>query len=49
MVNRVFDIGASIVVLATITSLILPGRQTVPVINALAGGFSSAIKVGMGR
>jgi hypothetical protein len=34
--------------LATITSLILPGRQTVPVLGTIFGGFRGILATGMG-
>lgn len=47
--NRVFDILASIVVVAGITTLILPGRQTPAVISAGGNAFSGALKAAQGR
>lgn len=47
--NRMFDILASIVVVAGITTLILPGRQTPAVINAGGNAFSNALKAATGR
>ncbi len=47
--DKGFSLLASIVVLATITSLILPGRQTVGVINAGGNFFTNALKTAQGR
>lgn len=38
-----------IIVLAIITTLLLPGRQTAGVTNAFFSGFSGSIKAAMGR
>ena len=48
MSDKVFNILGSIVILATITTLILPGRQTVGVINSLSNGFTGSLKTAMG-
>lgn len=48
MLSRVIDIGASIIVLATITTLVLPGRQTPAVINSTLGGFTQWTQAAMG-
>lgn len=47
--NRFFDILASIVTVAGITTLILPGRQTPGVINAGGNAFSGALKAATGQ
>lgn len=47
--SRFFDIMASIVVVALVTTLVLPGRQTVGVINAGSGGFASVLRAAQGR
>ena len=47
--SRFFDIVASIVVVALVTTLILPGRQTGAVIGATAGGFSQVLQTAQGR
>lgn len=49
MGDKVIGIFASIIVLAIITTLILPGRQTAAVSNSLFGGFIGSIKAAMGR
>lgn len=49
MVEQVFNVIGSIIVLATITTLILPGRQTAPVVNAFGNALSSSIKTAQGR
>lgn len=46
--DKIFNIAGSIVVLAIITTLVLPGRQTVGVVNSIGGAFSGAIRAGMG-
>ena len=47
--NRLFDIGASLVIVAGITTLVLPGRQSPAVISAGGNAFSGAIKAATGR
>lgn len=47
--NRVFDVVISIVTLATITSLILPGRQTSQVITAGGTQFRGVLRQAMGQ
>jgi len=47
--SRFFDILASIVVVALVTTLILPGRNTAGVITAGAGGFSNVLRTAQGR
>jgi hypothetical protein len=47
--NRLFDILASLVVVAGVTTLVLPGRQSAAVINAGGNAFSGAIKAATGR
>lgn len=46
--NRIFDILASIVTVAGITTLILPGRQTGSVITAGGNAFSNALRAAQG-
>lgn len=47
--NRIFDILASIVVVAGITTLVLPGRQSASVIKAGGDAFSGALKAATGQ
>ncbi len=47
-VDDIFSLLGSIVILAIITTLVLPGRQTTSVIQAGSQGFIGAIKAGMG-
>lgn len=47
--SRFFDILASIVTVALVTTLILPGRQTRGVIREGAGGFSQVLRTAQGR
>jgi hypothetical protein len=47
--NRLFDILASIVVVAGITTLVLPGRQSPAVINAGGNAFANALKAATGQ
>lgn len=47
--SRFFDILASIIVVALVTTLILPGRQTGSVIRESASGFSGIIRTAQGR
>ena len=48
MGDKVFNVLGSIVLLAIVTTLVLPGRQTPAVINAGLGGFANSIRAGMG-
>lgn len=47
--SKFFDIVASIVAVALVTTLILPGRQTGQVINAGGRAFSGSLSTAMGR
>jgi len=47
--SRFFDILASIVVVALVTTLVLPGRQTGSVIRESSSGFASVLKAAQGR
>lgn len=47
--SRFFDILASIIVVALVTTLILPGRQTGSVIKESASGLSGVIRTAQGR
>ena len=49
MGDKIFNVLGSIVVLAIVTTLILPGRQTPAVINASGNAFSGAIRSAMGN
>lgn len=47
--SRFLDILASIVVVALVTSLILPGRQTQGVIRESGSAFSGILRTAQGR
>lgn len=47
--SRFFDIVASIVVVALVTTLILPGRQTVGVTREVGGQFANVLRAAQGR
>lgn len=47
--SRFFDILASIVVVALVTTLILPGRNTQGVIREGSTGFANVLRTSMGR
>jgi hypothetical protein len=47
MGDKIFNVLGSIVVLATITTLVLPGRGTAGVIKAGGNAFTGAIKAGI--
>lgn len=49
MGNKIVDIGGTIVILAIVTTLILPGRQTPAVLDSAGKAFSGAIKSAMGN
>ena len=49
MGDKVVNIFGTIVVLAIVTTILLPGRQTPGVITAGGNAFSSAIKAAMGK
>jgi len=49
MGDKVVNIFGTIVVLAIVTTILLPGRQTGQVITASGNAFSGAIKAAMGR
>jgi hypothetical protein len=44
MMDDVFALLTSIVIVAGVTTLVLPGRQTVGVANAFWNGFSGSIR-----
>ena len=48
MGDKLVNVLGSIVVLAIITTLVLPGRQTPGVIKAFGDAFSGSIRSGMG-
>ena len=48
MISKGVDVLGTIVVLAIITTLVLPKRQTPAVISAAGGAFSNAITAAMG-
>jgi hypothetical protein len=48
-VSTVEKIAGLIVGVALVTTLILPDRQTVPVLSTAFNGFSTALKTAMGR
>jgi fluoride ion exporter CrcB/FEX len=48
MGDKVVNVFGSIVILAIITTLVLPKRQTPAVISSLFNGFNGAIKAGIG-
>lgn len=47
--DKLFNILGSIVVLAMITTLVLPGRITPQVLSSFFSGFSGSIKAGLGQ
>lgn len=49
MGNKMIDVIGSIVVLAIVTTLVLPGRQTSQVITSSGNAFSGSIRAAMGR
>lgn len=49
MGDKALNILASIVVVAGITALVLPGRQTPQVITALFNGFRGSLGVATGQ
>lgn len=49
MLNRVIDVASSIIVLAIVTTLVLPGRQTPQIINNTLGGFTKWTEAAMGN
>lgn len=48
-VDGVFTLLGSIVLLAIVTTLVLPGRQTGSVVTAGGNAFTNSIKAAMGR
>lgn len=49
MGDKVANIAGAIVTLAVVTTLVLPGRQTAKVIDAVGSSFSGSIRAAMGR
>ena len=49
MLDKAFSIAASIVIVAGITALVLPGRQTPAVIREGGSAFASVIRSATGR
>ena len=49
MGDKVVNIFGTIVVLAIVTTILLPGRQTPGVITAGGNAFSNALKAAMGK
>ncbi len=49
MGDKVVSIFGTIVVLAIVTTILLPGRQTPQVISSVGNAFSGGIKAAMGR
>lgn len=48
-VDNIFSLLGSIVILAIVTTLILPDRQTPAVINSAGQSFIGALRAGMGH
>lgn len=49
MGDKIISVLGTIVILAIVTTLILPGRQTPAVINAGSAGFIGSIRAAMGN
>lgn len=49
MGDKLVSVLGSIVVLAIITTLVLPGRQTPAVLSSAGSAFSGAIRAGLGQ
>lgn len=49
MIDKGFSILASIVIVAGITAMVLPGRQTPAVIREGGNAFTGALKAATGR
>lgn len=49
MGDKVISVLGSIVILAIVTTLVLPGRQTVGVVKAGSDGFIGSIRAAMGN
>jgi len=48
MVDQFFTVIGSILILAIVTTALLPGRQTPGVLTAFFGGLATAIRAAMG-
>lgn len=49
MGDKMFNVLGTIVVLAIVTTLVLPGRQTPAVLSSFFNGFSGSLRAGMGK
>ena len=49
MGDKIVTVMGTIVVLAIVTTLVLPGRQTPGVLSAFGKAFSGAINAGLGK
>lgn len=49
MGDKIFNVLGSIVVLAIVTTLVLPGRQTASVVSESGKAFSGALRAAMGN
>lgn len=49
MIDKAFSVIASIVVVAGITALVLPGRQTPAVLREGGNAFASSLRAATGR
>lgn len=49
MGDKVTNIFGSIIVLAIVTTVLLPGRQTPQVLSSLFNGFSGSIRAASGK
>lgn len=49
MADKLVTVLGTIVILAIITTLVLPGRQTAAVTTAAGNSFSGSIRAAMGR
>lgn len=48
-VDDIFSLAGSIVILAIVTTLVLPGRETQNVITATGQSFAGSISAAMGK
>ena len=49
MGDKIISVFGTIVVLAIVTTLVLPGRQTTGVVKAGGSAFTGAIRAAMGK
>ena len=49
MADKAFSIIGSIIVLATVTTLVMSGRNTAGVISSASNGLAANIRAAMGR